>query len=306
MYILAGKKILITAPTNNAVEQTLYGVLSVLEEANVPLDGILRLGIASAEFVERYPSLCEDTALAKQLSDVANQITVTRNQIAENEELIKLLPGAARCKTFECGLMQCSESLPLAFAELRELLLQEKETENIITLLGGKRTLCVEKIEQLKKESVKSANNVKELNAKVRKYGGRIWKALAPKLFERYILELKIAVEKAGVLDVEEKEQRKLLEENVSATQKQTYELEKQHLAIRSCKSKVVETTVFWDKLNSVARQVVNTDDLDAAYKRINDLLAEGQHRLEGAAIKYAKMQGLSEQTLLSRHRHRS
>lgn len=53
-------KLLITAPTNNAVEQTLFGLLKILKENDIPTNKVLRLGTASSEFYTKYPECCEN------------------------------------------------------------------------------------------------------------------------------------------------------------------------------------------------------------------------------------------------------
>ncbi len=74
-YCKAGIQILITAPTNNAVEQTLRGVLAVLKEADVPLEQVLRLGTPSKEFYDEYPMVCENRAAEYKQESLAAQIS---------------------------------------------------------------------------------------------------------------------------------------------------------------------------------------------------------------------------------------
>lgn len=59
-YLKAGKPVLICAPTNNAVDQTLLGVLDILKHHEVKIDRILRLGTPDQEIVRRYPQVCEE------------------------------------------------------------------------------------------------------------------------------------------------------------------------------------------------------------------------------------------------------
>lgn len=84
-YCQAGKKVLITAPTNNAVEQTLKGVLAVLGEAGIPFDKVLRLGTPSREFYDRYPMVCEVRAVEDELEALNKQIAFCQKTIAYYE-----------------------------------------------------------------------------------------------------------------------------------------------------------------------------------------------------------------------------
>ena len=59
-----GERVLVAAPTNNALEQTLFGLLPVLEREGIALSGgAVRLGSPSDEFRDAYPGLCEYQAL---------------------------------------------------------------------------------------------------------------------------------------------------------------------------------------------------------------------------------------------------
>ena len=92
-YIQAGKKVLVAAPTNNAVEQTLYGLLPVLKEAGLDYNRlVIRLGVANAGFLEKYPGVCEDSGYNKAISEVLDRIQslIQAKETAEkNERLFK-------------------------------------------------------------------------------------------------------------------------------------------------------------------------------------------------------------------------
>ena len=63
-YTKQGKKVLITAPTNSSLEQTLEGLLPVMEKAGIDYNKyVVRHGTASSNFSEKYPGVCEDTTI---------------------------------------------------------------------------------------------------------------------------------------------------------------------------------------------------------------------------------------------------
>ena len=83
-YIRAGQRILVTAPTNNAVEQTLYGILPVLEEAGLDYNKlVIRLGTANVDFLSRYPGVCEDSGYSKAISEILD--TLSALQLSKEE-----------------------------------------------------------------------------------------------------------------------------------------------------------------------------------------------------------------------------
>lgn len=81
-YCQVGKRVLIAAPTNNAVEQTLKGVLAVLGEAGIPFDKVLRLGTPSKEFYDRYPIVCEVRAVEDELEELNKQLAFYQKALA--------------------------------------------------------------------------------------------------------------------------------------------------------------------------------------------------------------------------------
>lgn len=56
------KKVLLTAPTNSALERALCSIMQVLDEIGIDTENILRLGVPSREFRKQYPSLCLDNS----------------------------------------------------------------------------------------------------------------------------------------------------------------------------------------------------------------------------------------------------
>lgn len=73
-YVKAGKKVLISAPTNNALEQALCGVIPALDAAGVPRDQILRLGMPSNDFLSLYPEVCESLKTERLLKRLKLQL----------------------------------------------------------------------------------------------------------------------------------------------------------------------------------------------------------------------------------------
>lgn len=86
-YIKKKKKVLIMAPTNNALEQSLRGVLKILEQNGIGSQTLLRLGRPSYEFSQQYPNSCELQSL---------EITADRLK-KEIEELTRTIELEKRC-----------------------------------------------------------------------------------------------------------------------------------------------------------------------------------------------------------------
>lgn len=88
-YIKNGKKVLICAPTNNAVDQSLFGLMPVLIEAGIDYKrDVARLGIPTDTFAEKYPEVCEASSIAALLSNLAAAINSTTVQKQKTEEYL--------------------------------------------------------------------------------------------------------------------------------------------------------------------------------------------------------------------------
>lgn len=75
-YVNEGKRVGVFAPTNNAIEQVLRGVLEVTEKAKISNKKIIRLGNPSRKFAEKHPEVCEAKGLQKQIDEIESQIDI--------------------------------------------------------------------------------------------------------------------------------------------------------------------------------------------------------------------------------------
>lgn len=132
-YINSDKKILITAPTNNALEQTLYGILEVMDAVGINCrDKVLRLGVPSANFVESYPDICENQMVAKEIEQFEKQIRAENDLLETNEHLLKRLsevPQYIRHKTAMEQLPRIIQELFDKYELLNNVLAQIDNTE---------------------------------------------------------------------------------------------------------------------------------------------------------------------------------
>lgn len=80
--VCSGQYVLLLAPTNNALEQMLYGVIPACQSAGIPLDHILRLGTPTLDFFKRYPDVCE-------VRDIERQLQITESRIERIEAYLR-------------------------------------------------------------------------------------------------------------------------------------------------------------------------------------------------------------------------
>ncbi len=75
-YIQANKRVAVFAPTNNALEQVLYGVLEMIKYAGFRTDCLIRLGTPSKKFAQEYPEVCEVIGINKKISELQGQLKI--------------------------------------------------------------------------------------------------------------------------------------------------------------------------------------------------------------------------------------
>lgn len=80
-YIKKGDKVAILAPTNNAIEQVLRGVIKMTDKAGVDRKQIIRLGTPSKKFAEAFPEVCEEKGIQKKLTEIDKQIDILERML---------------------------------------------------------------------------------------------------------------------------------------------------------------------------------------------------------------------------------
>ena len=141
--------ILLTAPTNVALEQTLFRLLPILSENGISLNKIIRLGNPSQQFFEAYPNLCENPKLEFEISNTAAKIDALK-KYKEKKEKIKTLNDKElkaslerSCETIRkifphCDFDNCQSELEALTVHLEELYKQTLplKTENELSVIA--------------------------------------------------------------------------------------------------------------------------------------------------------------------------
>lgn len=97
-HIRAGKKVILVAPTNNALEQSLSGLLRALSgEADInPAGKVVRLGVPSDVFRTVWPDVCEEGALNYLKMEITEKISVLDYRNSLIDESLAVRGGKAR------------------------------------------------------------------------------------------------------------------------------------------------------------------------------------------------------------------
>lgn len=124
-YCLSGRKVLIVAPTNNAVEQTLRGVLPILEAEGLPRSLVIRLGTPSREFYEQYPTICEVRTVEDELKEINEAIDLCK-KCRKFYDTLEWYTNASDV------LSSCRSDLQLLTAELSVLSIEIPKNEDVL------------------------------------------------------------------------------------------------------------------------------------------------------------------------------
>jgi len=89
-YVLKNKAILVTAPTNYALENALRAIIDVLRKYDINIEHVQRFGNPSIKFSTEYPQCCENDELQKAIKYTENKIKIIDELILQNENVLKL------------------------------------------------------------------------------------------------------------------------------------------------------------------------------------------------------------------------
>lgn len=178
-YIFAKKRILLLAPTNNAVEQMLRGVLPILQGAGIDLECVYRLGTATDEFASEYPQVVGDAALEARLRELKNRKEFCGSMILEADS------AREKFNLFSSRLQVCREIhektknlLPEADLLRQEYMAAYQEFHATSTEIEVRQLRCDDlrrKIEEISRKTAKLEAGITLINTQIRKYKHWFW-----------------------------------------------------------------------------------------------------------------------------------
>ena len=160
--LLAGKRVLLVAPTNNAVEQMLFGLMPVLKQAGFSTDQVLRLGVPSAKFARQYPSACESAGLGSRKASIDRQLNIYRDCLALRKEAERLDSLVQRSSPWSDRAAQLHRTYMEASMQLQS---QRQE----LLLLHSRQALSSREMEQLLRDIRVTESTVHSLQFRLRK-----------------------------------------------------------------------------------------------------------------------------------------
>lgn len=176
-YIKAGQKVILMAPTNNALEQSIRGMLRVFDDNNIPNSYIYRLGNPTFSFAKEFPDLCHSTVsdyAVKRLKEEISSLT------EENSEYIQYLNTKKNYEDFKLLKPSYTEFL-YKKTELTDKLSSEEE----------RKALYESKLHSIKHNLDKNNSDYEQLCQEKKSFSGKI-KSLLSKSYKKS-LEIRLS-----------------------------------------------------------------------------------------------------------------
>lgn len=239
-YIEHNKKVAIMAPTNNAIEQVLRGVLKMTDKAGVPRSKILRLGTPSRKFAEEFPEVCEERGVMKKLEEVNKQIEKHRELLTHMQLRDRLNKTSQQFESFS-KFKEIDE-------KLQEIKIQVKKREDEFS--KSREQLAINKNVYAEVAAQKLA-----LQKKVNGLGTKLYK-----LFSQKPVSTEIELTRVNQWLVEVNAKTKYLEEehgqNERALNKEKSALANKEQAAKKLVSDIKEKFNFTDGLKNIVNSL--------------------------------------------------
>ena len=239
-YIEHKKRVAIMAPTNNAIEQVLRGVLKMTDKAGVPRSQILRMGVPSRKFAEEYPEVCEERGLMKKLEELNKKIEKHKDLLAyaqQRDRLYKIHEQFVLFSKYE----ELYNKLQETKIQLRKR--QEEFTETSKQLESGNYL-----IKETKAQEQALLRKINSLGTKLKKIFSS---KPSPAEIELLNVRDSLSVIDSSMLHWEnenrEKEKALQIEKNALANTEQ---------AIKSLETSIKETFGFTEELRKIANSI--------------------------------------------------
>ncbi len=174
-YIKQKKHVLVLAPTNLAIEQTLRAVIKTMQEQNIEYDCISRLGIPTKNFLKEYPKACVLTEKTKRIKELNKKIQAVNSELLLFEKYNELVHYISLYDKITLCMEKLSNDIEAEQHEkevmLNELSIQEdklnsyKEKENVLKISLAKKRIIADslslKIASLKKKEASLLYKIK-------------------------------------------------------------------------------------------------------------------------------------------------
>jgi len=263
-YIKKGDKVAILAPTNNAIEQVLRGVLKMTDKAGVDRKQIIRLGTPSKKFAEAFPEVCEEKGVQKKLDEIDKQIDILermlnfQNQKKAIDEFNKVMPE---------------------FDKLTELTSKIKSEQKLVSEINGQHKKKEIEVKILNDSLLSQMHQLNKNVTKTNSISHKIVRFFSskPTNTERTIIEIEIKI--LNLKKDIEYSKYELSEISNKRTEQENSVKKLQELAFSKIKNLINQTKDF-SEINA-AISTLSTDNISKIKEEVNSIIAQKIEKLE-------------------------
>lgn len=262
-YIKKGDKIAILAPTNNAIEQVLRGVIKMTDKAGIDRKQIIRLGTPSKKFAEVFPEVCEEKGVQRKIDEIDKQIQILdrmlnfQNQKKAIDEFSNIVPE---------------------FDMLTELSSKIKSEQKLVYETNGQHKKKDIEVKLLNENVINQTQQLNISIAKTNSISHKIVKVFSSKPTNKeneiILLEAKIISSKRK-LEYSKYELSEISKKRIA----QEYSVKKiQELASIKIKNLINQTKDF-SEVNAIISNL-STDNISKVKEEVNSIIAQKNEKL--------------------------
>jgi hypothetical protein len=263
-YIKKGDKIAILAPTNNAIEQVLRGVIKMTDKAGIDRKQIIRLGTPSKKFAEDFSEVCEEKGVQKKLAEIDKQIDILermlnfQNQKKAIDEFNNVMPE---------------------FDKLTELSSKIKSEQKLVSEINGQHKKKEIEVKLLNENVLNQTQQLNKNITKTNSISHKIVKVFSskPTNTERIISEIETKILNSKK-DLEYSKYELSEISNKKSTQENSVK-KIQELAFTKIKNLINQTKDFSD-INAIIF-TLTTDNISKIKEEVNSIIAQKNEKLE-------------------------
>lgn len=290
-------KILITAPTNNAVEQTLRGVLPVLTACGISQSEVFRMGTPSPGFLIKYPDCCEFGKAEKQVEKIEQQINTIETSIKEITNKISIFPEYKKSVEFEKKLEACESEVPELFARMENEYSSFEEYQHDIVINKGKITFFETQLPSLINKRKAVEKNVSNYTELVNKFSKGIRKALFKNKLEYYTSLLNMSIEEFEKIKNETENHNSEIQRIKSDNEKLLSKQNKCRQNFSQFLDEATEKVKFWNPIHNAVRNT-KFDSIQNSIALFYKEIDRGKISLKKRKERYFSIQNITEDEL--------
>lgn len=289
--LASNRKVLLIAPTNNALEQMLMGILPSLSKAGIPLDKVIRLGLPSASFSSHYPSVCERLNRSEETASITSEIKQIKKCLSFRNSYARFLKHTGRINTL-LGQYACVEK-------------KYWSAQSALDQLHRQYTQLFKDAMVLHAKEIESARLADQAQSDLTGFSALLKKWFSPRVYSALVARAETQARALQAIQ----SRRDYVSSEISTNLTMTSDYEKSIASLSAQKSELkdilLRESAFWPDLEGPMASLL--DSFSAAHQQsVLQAIQDEGHHLDELSRNYARYDGQSDAELSGRLEHLS